>query len=219
MMKKLLILFFLLGFLTACTSNKDIPKNDMNLNKDKEEETVKDDNNNLEEIVIKKEDNVSNDEYIISYFNDLDKETDNYIASSNNEKISDKLKNSLIKVIDFLFYDEEIGGVRLKDITSKTKEEVMIIFNRIDQKLEEHFPSYKEFLGEKYNTAVGKVKEYLEKADNYLEEKIGEDKYNNYKEKANEILDNAKDIGNTLKEKGQDALGNLKKWYEEKTNK
>ena len=149
----------------------------------------------------------------------LDKETDNYIASSNNEKISDKLKNSLIKAIDFLFYDEEIGGVRLKDITSKTKEEVMIIFNRIDQKLEEHFPSYKEFIGEKYNTAVGKVKEYLEKADSYLEEKIGEDKYNNYKEKANEILDNAKDIGNNLKEKGQDALGNLKKWYEEKTNK
>ena len=62
------------------------------------------------------------------------------------------------------------------------------------------------------------VKEYLEKADSYLEEKIGEDKYNNYKEKANEILDKTKDIGNTLKEKGQDALDNLKKWYEEKTN-
>jgi len=78
------------------------------------------------------------DAVVLQYMNQLEQNT------IQEESI---LKQGFITVVDFLFYQGDIKGVKLQDITLKTKLTVLKVALSIDRKIDEYFPGYKETIG------------------------------------------------------------------------
>lgn len=79
-------------------------------------------------------------------------------AISNNEKT---LKEGFVNIIDFLFYNKEINGVTFDQITTQTKLEIIKIALKLDSKVEEYFPGYKETITNTTNKIYTNVKSKL----------------------------------------------------------
>ena len=92
---------------------------------------------------------VSDDE-IVAYFTEFNNSLDTYKENSN---IKEELKSKFITVVDFLFYDGEIKGKTFKELSDKAKLKVLQLSLSIDEKIDKHFPGYKE----KISTTTKKV--------------------------------------------------------------
>lgn len=123
------------------TIEKASPKND-------EIEDITNDNvsNNANSGNVATDTDVNNytEEDVITYFNNLSSEVDEATT------FSAKVKAGFIKIVDFFFYDGEINGYKFKELTDKAKLEVMKIAFKIDTKISNKFPNYKETLNSKY---------------------------------------------------------------------
>ena len=92
----------------------------------------------------------SNDTKVINYFNSAKEEIKNYINTSNIDKVKEKGKEYFITMTDFLFYNGEIKGIYLSDISTGTKDILVNICGEIDEMIIKVSPGYKETLIEKY---------------------------------------------------------------------
>ena len=95
---------------------------------------------------------------VIDTLSNLENETDSLLES---ESISDKLKGIFITIVDFIFYDSEIDGVKFDDLTLEGKEKVLKIAYSIDTKIETKFPNYKDTISDKTKIAFNKVSEII----------------------------------------------------------
>ncbi len=94
----------------------------------------------------------------------------------------EKAKNTFTSIVDFIFYDKEISGYRLKDLTNFAKIKVISLALKMDYSIDQHFPNYKEKVKDKYASFKGKIAvKYLEVTQS-LCEKVGEDTCNQAKE-------------------------------------
>lgn len=85
--------------------------------------------------------NLTSDEYnVIAYIENLNNEVDD------NSTFSAVLKEKIITVIDFLFYDGSISGIKFSDLSQTAKLKVLSLVLKIDSKVEQKFPNYKEEL-------------------------------------------------------------------------
>ena len=161
----------------------------------------------------------TSDEIIIEEFEQINKDIEEY-NKTNDPKIKQKIEASFIKIVDFLFYDEPIRGITLGEITDETKVQLLKITDKVDQKITKKWPNYKENISEKSNKTYNFVKDKLEigisKTDNYLENKLGEEKYENIKEKASDAKDRSKEIYSEAKDGASKTLKKVKNWYENK---
>lgn len=85
------------------------------------------------------------DDEVIAFFNTEINTADNKSKSS--------LKNSFIKVVDFIFYDKDINGYYFKDLTASAKLKVISLALKLDSIIDKHFPGYKEELSSSYKKA------------------------------------------------------------------
>lgn len=160
----------------------------------------------------------------IEYFDNVYQKVDEYVNSDNFESIKDKLNDIFISTVDFVFYDKEINGVTFNDLTEETKTQVLKILERIDNAIEARKPGYKVVVKDKnlelYNNVSTKIRQGLFYTDNFLEEKIGEERYQNIKEATNEFGNDVKEITveafDGAKELTKKGLNSIKKWYENK---
>lgn len=178
------------------------------------------DNFTSDDIVVEKE------EKIVSYFENLENEVDDYINENNFDEVKDKAKNIAITGIDFLFYEKEINGITFEELTDETKNKIINIVVSIDNKIENRIPGYKDTVKDKFGKSYGyvtdKLHQGLEYVDDKLEDKYGE-KYDNVKEKTlgikDEVKDTVSDVWQEVKDKTSSGWSKLKDRYEEKTNK
>lgn len=178
------------------------------------------DNFTSDDIVVEKE------EEIVSYFENLENEVDDYINENNFDEVKDKAKNIAITGIDFLFYEKEINGITFEELTDETKNKIINIVVSIDNKIENRIPGYKDTVKDKFGKSYGyvtdKLHQGLEYVDDKLEDKYGE-KYDNVKEKTlgikDEVKDTVSDVWQEVKDKTSSGWSKLKDRYEEKTNK
>ena len=143
------------------------------------------------------------------------------------EKIDDKImekgyqiKDELIKdygiVHDFIFENGTIKGYTFDELKDNTKAKIISIYLSIDEKIEKHYPEYKEIIKEKYGNVSSKVKNKLssfkEKLTNYIKDEIGEEKYNKVIDTKDKVIDefksqtkkdisDLKELGGKVKEK------------------
>lgn len=208
-------------------SNKDYQvasssKNEYATNNKSEikEETASD---NKEVITEVKSDDVSiREDNTIAYFEDVEAEVNAYVAKNDTKKLGTVAKEKFVTLVDFIFYGTEINGVTFKELSLNTQNKLVDIINRIDVKIENKVPNYKEDIKSDVNYSYtylsGKLKEGITYLDGKIEEKIGTEKYNDIKdntsiaidktkEKTSEILEKGKEIANSAKE-------NIKNWYE-----
>jgi len=162
-------------FLTACTNINDY-------------------NGSTTEIIIEEK---ITEEDIISYFED---ELINIeeIINSKGPEYKQKVKEKIIKLVDFMFFDGEIKGKKFSELSDETKNILKNILTNIDQKIEKELPDYKSQISDKYKEALKNIEIKIDNADEYLNEKI--DNYDKIKESFNKTIDNTKNHFNELKD-------------------
>ena len=119
--------------------------NDESDNKVNIENTSKEeiDNNNFVEIDV------------VEYFSDMEKEV------SESSSFKEKFKEYFITVVDFIFYDKMVGGYTFNELSGSAKAKVIAIALKIDSKIEEYVPNYKESISSTSSRIYNNVKEKL----------------------------------------------------------
>lgn len=239
--KKITILLSVIIFLLCLIiiiliiNNKQIDKkNSINENKIEEEKKNEPSQNNVEENNETSQNNIENniekntesvdsskkenqiiekDKIILKEFENIEKETDECI---NNKKLSDKITDKVATMIGFIWYDEEINGIKYKELKEETKEKLLNIYYKIDGKIESKNPNYKEQIKDKYSIISkfmkDKYDDFKYDKDIFLKETL-KDKYNDYikvKEALKEKQEETKGKINTKKEEYNEKIKN---WY------
>lgn len=131
------------------------------------------------------------------------------------------LKQGFIKIVDFLFYDEPINGIKFSELKDEAKLKIMKIALSIDSKIDYYFPGYKETLSNGTKKLYSDVK--LKVAELYIKvtTKICSNNQQlciDAKEGFNSMKDSFGLTFDFLKNIGKDELNKLKEWYEDFRN-
>ena len=234
------IIFLVMGVLTGLVySNKDvifkdntfnennIPQNDSdskeNTNEIKEE-VPKQNNDAIKNEVIKPSLSIK-DNTVINEMNDT---LNSINTESNSSNFSDKAKATFISIVDFLFYDGTIKGVTFNELTDDGKQKVLEIANKIDVKLEEIEPGYKDKISSATSNAYNKASEIIKNGasslNNFAKEKLGDENYNSIIDAKDELVKYSKNALNLMGSAGSKLFSSTKDklndWYQNfKNNK
>ena len=165
-------------------------------------------NDNQNEVDITK-----SEQNVISHFQTMSLDID---SMNNQEDLThrEKAKNIFITIIDFIFYDKEIKGYKFNDLTMKAKLEIIKIATTIDNKIDSYFPSYKDFIKDKYNSIKSKlIVLYMDTAAN-LCNSVGEDTCNQAKSDFKDMKESFGFTWSLIKEILSSGSTKIKDWYE-----
>ena len=208
---------------TGCSNNtKEVVNNNTYTNVVEtiyEEKTQEDEI--LEEVIDEKGSNIttmSNEEkdaYVLSYFEKAETKIDQILNSETTQNIKQESKEIFVNMVDFLFYEGELNGITYNELSDNTKIKILEISSRIDTKIENKVPGYKDTIkdaaGKTYSYVSEKLIDGKEIIENKIIEEIGYDKYN-------EIINNTKSGYDEVKTYTKDAYTKgkekLKSWYE-----
>ncbi len=253
-MKKIILIIFISLFFMGCTKEEKLQENiepnqnsNYNETNNNSENTNSNENNNIPNDSTNTEDSntiptntendkttsnnneiiySSNDKTVISTIEAIDKEVDDFLEEPETESVKDKAKGIFITLVDFLFYDGEIKGITFNELTENGKAKVLQLVNAIDEKIEKHFPGYKDTISSKTKNAFAKASEVIKKGANnvkdFTKEALGEEYYQDiinakddfvyYTKNALDIVgDISSSLFNSLKDK-------LSSWYEDFKN-
>ena len=234
--KKILILIVTISVLFIATVSFLIIKNktdkmekfEINNNENNEEnntenntknESKEDNDQNSNDVNIKDNsddnynDSVTSEEDVVNYFEK------NYDEVNNNswDDVKDKAKEYFITIVDFIFYDGKIKGHTFNDLSSTAKLKIISIALKIDNKIEEYIPGYKEKISSNGSKIYNNVKEklvtlYLDISTEIC--KNHENGCNTAKEIFKDVKDNCKIGWDFIKKLVSSGTSKLKDWYE-----
>lgn len=208
----------------------NIPKNDLekeNVNEIKEEtkkEVPKKNNETMKNEITKP--SLSNKDNTI--INEMNNTLNSIDAESSSSNFSDKAKATFITIVDFLFYDGTIKGITFNELTDDGKQKVLEIANKIDVKLEEVSPGYKDKISSTTSNAYNKASEIIKSGasslNNFAKEKLGDENYNSIIDAKDELVKYSKNALNLVGSAGSKIFSSTKDklndWYQNfKNNK
>lgn len=164
----------------------------------------------------------SNDKTVINYFKHIEKSVDVELQKERDETVKDKLKGTFITVVDFLFYDSEINGIKFNDLTEGAKQNILETVSSIDNKIMTKYPNYKEEISSRTKAAYNKASEVIKKGANnvkeFSKEKLGEENYNSIVDAKDELLYYTKNavsiVGEIAGSVWETGKSKIKTWYE-----
>lgn len=219
-MKKIAIIMFA-AILIYTTYNAYAEKPNDN-KKDKEQISLKEKDNTL----ISDETKAATEEELMSYINVINNEVEKISSEELTEKDKDKLKNTFITLTDFIFYNGTIKGKNFNELSSSTKESIIVQYEQIDSKIENKIPGYKETIKATATKTYKNVKEKLVDIKNDIltsyKQEIGEENYANQEQIVDESLTTMKDslsptidrIIEKSKETIEEAKDKADNWYQ-----
>lgn len=193
-------------------NNKEEIKIDIKLNDNENKDAIKNDNYN-------EKDNIVIDE--------LNNTLKNIEESTQDENFKDKASSTFISIVDFLFYDGTIKGVTFDELTEKGKEKVLEIASKIDVKLEEKCPGYKETISNSTSKAYQKASEIIKKGakniNDFAKSALGDENYQAIIDAKDELVKYSKESLNYVTGAGSKVFNNTKEklneWYQNFKNK
>lgn len=193
-------------------NNKEEIKIDRKLNDNENKNTIKNDNYN-------EKDNIVIDE--------LNNTLKNIEESTQDENFKDKASSTFISIVDFLFYDGTIKGISFDELTEKGKEKVLEISSKIDVKLEEKCPGYKEKISNSTSKAYQKASEIIKKGakniNDFAKSALGDENYQAIIDAKDELAKYSKEALNYVTGAGSKVFNNTKEklneWYQNFKNK
>ena len=217
------------------SNENNVPKNDLeneNVNEIKEEtkgkeiyeEVPKKNNETIKNDITKP--SLSNKDNTI--INEMDNTLNSIDAESSSSNFSDKAKATFITIVDFLFYDGTIKGITFNELTDDGKQKVLEIANKIDLKLEEVSPGYKDKISSTTSNAYNKASEIIKNGasslNNFAKEKLGDENYNSIIDAKDELVKYSKNALNLVGSAGSKLFSSTKDklndWYQNfKNNK
>ncbi len=217
------------------SNENNMPKNDLeneNVDEIKEETKGKE---RYEEVPKKNNETIKNeitkpslsnkDNTII---NEMDNTLNSIDAESSSSNFSDKAKATFISIVDFLFYDGTIKGITFNELTDEGKQKFLEIANKIDVKLEEKAPGYKDKISSTTSNAYNKASEIIKSGasslNNFAKEKLGDENYNSIIDAKDELVKYSKNALNLVGSAGSKLFSSTKDklndWYQNfKNNK
>lgn len=178
--------------------DKPIQENKTEKNPVTEKETPKEETKEETE----KEEIITTEQEVLAYF-----------ETSSLEEAKEKLKNGFTTIVDFIFYDKEIKGYTFDELTTTAKLKVITFALKIDNKIEEYIPDYKNSISEKYQNIKAKaVSKYLEITEQICANhedtcKFAKEDFQNMKKSFGITWDLIKNLGNI-------GIDKLKSWYD-----
>ncbi len=193
-------------------NNKEEIKIDRKLNDNENKKTIKNDNYN-------EKDNIVIDE--------LNNTLNNIEESTQDENFKDKASSTFISIVDFLFYDGTIKGISFDELTEKGKEKVLEISSKIDVKLEEKCPGYKEKISNSTSKAYQKASKIIKKGakniNDFAKSALGDENYQAIIDAKDELVKYSKESLNYVTGAGSKVFNNTKEklneWYQNFKNK
>ncbi len=193
-------------------NNKEEIKIDRKLNDNENKNTIKNDNYN-------EKDNIVIDE--------LNNTLKNIEESTQDENFKDKASSTFISIVDFLFYDGTIKRISFDELTEKGKEKVLEISSKIDVKLEEKCPGYKEKISNSTSKAYQKASEIIKKGakniNDFAKNALGDENYQAIIDAKDELVKYSKESLNYVTGAGSKVFNNTKEklneWYQNFKNK
>ena len=218
MKKYLVLLLCILVLLTGCEATKKEKAKPVTENKSEEVSLIEVNNDASEE---------ATDEDVVNYVSTIENEIENInYTESKKETIKEKLKENFIILTDFIFYDGTIKGKTFNELTTSAKEEILELYEKIDNKIESIYPNYKEEIKDTSTKVYSKAKSMVISLKDYLKksyiDSVGEDTYqkemeiikdtkDKVKEKTEPVIDTAKEKTTETYEKTKDKLNT---WYQ-----
>lgn len=212
------------------SNENNMPKNNLekeNVNEIKEEtkkEVPKKNNETIKNDITKP--SLSNKDNTI--INEMDNTLNSIDAESSSSNFSDKAKATFITIVDFLFYDGTIKEITFNELTDDGKQKVLEIANKIDVKLEEVSPGYKDKISSTTSNAYNKASEIIKSGasslNNFAKEKLGDENYNSIIDAKDELVKYSKNALNLVGSAGSKLFSSTKDklndWYQNfKNNK
>lgn len=162
----------------------------------------------------------SADNQALEYFNAAESKIDS--MANNIDEVKTEGKALFVKLVDFIFYDTEINGIKFNDLTTATQEKLVAIVNSVDGKIESKLPGYKEtvvdYTGKTYTYLSDKLKQGITYVDTKISENINPDTYAEVKEETSGVVDTIKESVGTAIDISKETLAvgkeKLQKWYE-----
>lgn len=104
------------------------------------------------------------EEYIV-YLNEEIKEVESYASDKwNSEECIQKredIKEKLKTLIDFVFNGKEINGITFKELKTEEKEKILLELTKLDDKIDEYIPEYKERFKDWFAEKSSDIKEWI----------------------------------------------------------
>ena len=153
---------------------------------------------------------LNKDDYVINLFND---EITNIENNKNNESFGSKVKNTFIKIVDFIFYDKDINGIYFKELTNTAKLKIISLALKIDNLIEKYFPTYKKDINAAYQNIKSKlVALYLDKTAEFCQKN---DTACEQAKKDFQLMKYSLNLTwDVIKDLAGNGIAKLKQWYE-----
>ncbi len=201
---------------------KEDNKEEIKINSKPNDNENKDISNNKDTI---KNDNYNEKDNIV--IDELNNTLNNIEKSTRDENFKDKASSTFISIVDFLFYDGTIKGVTFDELTEKGKEKVLEISSKIDVKLEEKCPGYKEKISNSTSKAYQKASKIIKKGakniNAFAKNALGDDNYQAIIDAKDELVKYSKESLNYVTGAGSKVFNNTKEklneWYQNFKNK
>lgn len=135
-------------------------------------------------------------------------------ANESDVRFRDKAKQLFVDIIDFIFYDKEIKGVKFNELTNEAKLKIIEIALNVDKKIDSKFPNYKESVKESISNAKGKLAiKYLEVSSKVCDS-LGEYKCDLAKKSFKSLRDSFSFTYQLVKELAKSGSQKAKEMYE-----
>lgn len=222
----LLLIGCLIGITYANNKNEEV-KEEIKEKEDNNKEEIKIDrklNDNENKDAIKNDNYNEKDNIVIDELNNTLK---NIEESTQDENFKDKASSTFISIVDFLFYGGTIKGISFDELTEKGKEKVLEISSKIDVKLEEKCPGYKEKISNSTSKAYQKASKIIKKGakniNDFAKNALGDENYQAIIDAKDELVKYSKESLNYVTGAGSKVFNNTKEklneWYQNFKNK
>ena len=228
----LLLIGCLIGITYANKKNEEV-KEEIKEKEDNNKEEIKIDrklNDNENKDISNNKDTIKNDNYNEKdniVIDELNNTLNNIEKSTQDENFKDKASSTFISIVDFLFYDGTIKGISFDELTEKGKEKVLEISSKIDVKLEEKCPGYKEKISNSTSKAYQKASKIIKKGakniNDFAKSALGDENYQAIIDAKDELVKYSKESLNYVTGAGSKVFNNTKEklneWYQNFKNK
>ena len=150
-------------------------------------------------------------EKVVKYIENDDK---NVFTDANIENFNSKVKAEIIKITDFVFNGTEINGHTFDELTEQAKLYVMDMLVKIDAKIEEVHPGYKDEIKIKVKDYTGKITDRYYEITEKICTEMGTTACNQAKKDVETMKENFNLTLDLAKVIGKSTIESIKEWYE-----
>lgn len=144
----------------------------------------------------------------------IENDEKNVFTDANIEEFNAKVKAEIIKITDFVFNGTEINGHTFDELTEQAKLYIMDLLVKIDAKIEEVHPGYKDEIKIKVKDYTDRIRDKYYEITEKICTEMGTTACNQAKKDVETMKENFNLTLDLAKVIGKSTIESIKEWYE-----